>query len=340
MRKTLLAMCCVVGATAPWHLLANDIGSGNTTYIVNGVNVSISQFPSFSSLYFDQLDTSGLYQNFCGATILDAFHVLTAAHCVQGDRYYSTYTSIAPQLQAEFQIFSGSVELIRASEFYYPSSFVNSASLSWPNDIAIIKLDSPMPVSSSDYVTLASASDIPSYDIPGTSMFVLGHGYTASGIDESEYLQGTTQTLLSSTSCRSANISTRQLCLQGAIDSSSLLRNSTCGGDSGGPLFWNRGGQYVQVGITSYGPFECGDTDADYASAYTEVAEYREWIADVLAGRETPKIVVTDFDRDNFVDTDEAVTETESSGGSGGTLAWSWLILLLGVGGLRRCWSR
>lgn len=129
MRKAVSVACLLLGSMHAGVGLANS--GSNSTYIVNGINVSIDDFPSFASLYFDQLDTSGLYQNYCGATILDAYHVLTAAHCVEGDSYYYTYTSVAPQVQNELQVLNGSVGLYRASEFYYPDGFRDSEALSW-----------------------------------------------------------------------------------------------------------------------------------------------------------------------------------------------------------------
>ncbi|GEA61475.1 S1 family peptidase [Vibrio comitans] len=332
MHKALRLAACAVITFSPLQASASE--GGASTYIINGVAVSIQAFPSFSSLYFDQLNTSGLYQNYCGATILDEYHVLTAAHCVEGDSYYYTYTSIAPQLQDEQQVLSGFVQLIRASEFYYPDTFVDSEALSWPDDIAIIKLESPMPVDPADYVTLAAASDIATYDVVGTEMIVIGHGYTRSGNDDADILQGTTQSLLSSSQCRSADISSKQLCLIGDYSSDTELLNSTCGGDSGGPLFWYNGSQYVQVGITSYGPTQCGNPDSDYSSAYTEVAEYRDWIANVLAGSVTPQVVVTEFDRENYTPDDGDSVFDDTSGGS---VSWAWLMaLLIGRGLLSR----
>ncbi|PMG04404.1 hypothetical protein BCV00_15275 [Vibrio breoganii] len=330
MHKAFRLAACAVVSLGPVHAVATD--GGASTYIVNGISVSIQTFPSFSSLYFDQLDTSGLYQNYCGATILDEYHVLTAAHCVEGDSYYYTYTSIAPQLENEQQVLNGSVQLIRASEFYYPNTFVDNEALSWPDDIAIVKLENPMPVDPSDYVTLASTSDISYYDVVGTEMVTIGHGYTRSGTDDSDGLQGTTQRLLSSSGCPSAGTSSKQLCLIGDYSPDTDLLNSTCGGDSGGPLYWYNGSQYIQVGITSYGPTQCGNPDSDYSSAYTEVAEYRDWIADVLAGRMTPQVVVTEFDRENY-------TPDEGDGGfgddSGGSLSWAWLLALIVGRGLQ-----
>ncbi|GAD88941.1 hypothetical protein VHA01S_012_00570 [Vibrio halioticoli NBRC 102217] len=327
-----LSQISIVTALAVSPIAAHSTEGEASTYIVNGTPISVQMYPSFASVYFDQLDTSGLYQNYCGGTILDQYHILTAAHCVEGDSYYYTYTSVAPQLQNEQQVKSAvgllpKVDLIRASEFYYPSTFIDSATLSWPDDIAIIKLEQPMAVSASDYTKLASLADASVYNVVGTEMLSIGHGYTRSNSDNDNILQGVTQRILSSSACDSANISDKQLCLQGDIDLDSQLRNSTCGGDSGGPLFWYNGSEYIQVGITSFGPSQCGDPSADYSSAYTEVAEYRDWIDSVLAGRETPQTVVTEFDRENYTPEDDSTSSLLEE--SGGTLSWAWLLALI-----------
>lgn len=50
----------------------------------------------------------------------------------------------------------------------------------------------------------------------------------------------------------------------------------TCQGDSGGPLMmFTASRQWILVGITSYG-FGCAN--ADYASVYTRVVAYLDWI--------------------------------------------------------------
>jgi secreted trypsin-like serine protease len=57
-------------------------------------------------------------------------------------------------------------------------------------------------------------------------------------------------------------------------------RRDTCQGDSGGPLFSKfPNGQFVQVGITSWGE-GCGRSDLGLYGVYTRVAQFAAWVED------------------------------------------------------------
>ncbi|MDG3085796.1 serine protease [Vibrio hannami] len=321
-----------------------------STQIYNGTEATVDTFPSIATLYYDAIDYTGLYGMYCGATILDEQHVLTAAHCLydgNGDlnEDYLVYTSVAIQMENESQFLDGSVEVIRASEFYPHSDYVDSSSstgASWPNDIAIIKLDSPISVSSSDYVVRASDDFYRGTD--GEPMIAVGHGYTENG-DEDELLQTTLN--YEAGECDLGDLNDSQICMTGELDEDTGVRNTTCSGDSGGPLYWFDGDEYVQAGITSYGWSGCYNANSDDTSVFTEVVDYQTWIASVLAGNEAPSYTVTEEDREDYeqedwsspdfntrdIDQDdnseESSTDTSSdSGGSSGYWGISLLLLL------------
>ena len=75
--------------------------AGVTPYIVNGSNASVSDFPSMASLFIDRIDYDGVYSTgaYCGATILDPTHILTAAHCIYGNEEGQLFTTVVPQLE-------------------------------------------------------------------------------------------------------------------------------------------------------------------------------------------------------------------------------------------------
>lgn len=133
-----------------------------TTYIVNGTSTSVSTYGSFVSLFYDRIEYDGVYGvgSYCGGTMLDATHVLTAAHCIFDgsgnlDEDYMLFTVVG-QTDDESAFPNGSIETVRASEFYYHPDYEDSSTNLWPNDIAIIKLESSLNVV--DY------TDIPSDD--------------------------------------------------------------------------------------------------------------------------------------------------------------------------------
>lgn len=61
----------------------------------------------------------------------------------------------------------------------------------------------------------------------------------------------------------------------GTIICAGDLNEDTCRGDAGGPLFEN--GTDVLLGITSFGPSQCGDPDHPFG-AYTNVYQFVDWI--------------------------------------------------------------
>ena len=326
--------------------------SNVSTLIYNGELTSTGtdgDWPSIATLYYDAVDYSGIYSLYCGASILDSQHVLTAAHCLYDgegnlNEDYLIYTSVVPQMENESEFLDGTVDVIRASEFYVHSGYIDSSSddsTSWPNDIAIIKLAENMNISSNDYTNRASQTDAIDYRVDGTEFIAIGHGLTETG-DEETLLQTTLQ-YQSEDYCDFDNLNDSQLCMSGTYDSTTNVRNSTCSGDSGGPLYWDSNSttsdsesssNYVQVGITSYGWTGCYNASSDDTSVFTEIADYESWITSVLQGNENPNYTVTDEVREQYYDNDlnedsnDNTNTIDSSSSSGGSLSFYGIILL------------
>ncbi|CAM2879646.1 trypsin-like serine protease [Vibrio mytili] len=314
--------------------------------IINGTPTNSVAWPSIAALYYDAVEYTGLYGQYCTATILDQQHVLTAAHCFYAEdadklnRENLYYTSIVLQMSNDSQFLSGSAVTVRPSEFYVHSGYVNSASaqgVPYPNDIAIIKLEQPLNIDDRDFVTRATSIESGVYRNTSEEFVAVGYGLTNltrqnATSDEDELLQ-TSLSYVPKNQCE-LSVGDSQLCMSGELNPQTEVRNSTCNGDSGGPLYWFNGSKYVQTGITSYGWEGCLVSATDNltaTSAFTEVADYQGWIDSVLAGSEQPIFTVSDETRDQYYQGDEASddgTETDNSQGTDDSASWDESISL------------
>jgi len=294
-------------------------------YIVNGTDISASTHPSFVSLFYDRIDYDGVYGKgpYCGGTLLSANYILTAAHCIYGDSNYQLFTSVVPQLQNESDFPNSVLQRVMVSEYYYPSTYNNSTLY---DDIAILKLASPI-TAVNTYVDLADNSERSTYRQTSEVFYAVGHGNTQSNVDSTEELQRTQLKWVDNTTCNSiyTTDTSENLCMDGAA--TVTYDNGTCQGDSGGPLYWNG----KQVGITSFGPETCGDPAVAANSVFTEVAlaKHTDWINSVLNGNETPKVTVSDSQRN-------ATLNPSSGGGGGGGSVGVLVLSALGLLSWRR----
>ncbi|CDU15441.1 S1 family peptidase [Vibrio coralliirubri] len=315
---------------------APDIGV--TPYIVNGSNASVTDFPSMASLFIDRIDYDGVYSTgpFCGATILDPTHILTAAHCIYGDENAQLFTVVVPQLQDTSQFPNNIALQSRVSEVYYRSDYSNSLSDLLRNDIAILKLESSLNIDAVNDVIYPLGFSTELYRSSSEIFVAVGHGDTRSGSDSTTILQKAALKYVDKATCTNAfmdgsALTDNQICFNGDYSAFTGLFNGTCQGDSGGPVYWQDGSTYRQVGITSFGPDTCGG-NSTVTSVFTEILDYKDWIDSVMAGTETAKFVSTDAKRTAYAG--------RSSSGSGGSVSFGLLGALMLLGGFRRAMSR
>jgi len=322
--------------------IASDASAEISPYIVNGTNASTSDFPSIASLFIDSLEYDNFYSSnpYCGATILDANHVMTAAHCIYGSDVAQLFTTVVPQLENVNDYPFGNIQRYRVTEVYYRNDYNNSLSSLLENDVAILKLASAMNIDTVNDIVKRPSSEVYRNQF-GTPEFVaVGHGDTVSGFDATTRLQRVDLNLITNSVCRNvftngSALTDNQICFNGDFSSITRLRGGTCQGDSGGPVYWKDGSDYVQVGITSFGPSQCGDPNAGATSVFTEIYDYRLWINSVLNGTETPKATSSDSQRTAYLNQHGNIQSVTSSSEDGGALSTLWLGVLLALG-LRR----
>lgn len=248
--------------------------------ISGGENVASNEFPHLVSLQYHP-SASDPYQHFCGASIISARWLVTAAHCMEVDNMDSTKIRVvAGTINRNDDCSSGSCVIRQVSQQIVNPNF-NKQYIR--NDIALIQLSSDLPLGQANI----QAIPIEGGSIPFHTVLTLaGWGLTSTGATslpvtaQKAYLPLQTQDV-----CNGQNLGMQtpwQLC---AGEGQGI---NSCQGDSGGPLFWkkqNSGGdvQYGLAGLVSYGPQGCGGQGSYgvYTNATYWINYVRNYVSDL-----------------------------------------------------------
>ncbi|XP_044004015.1 chymotrypsin-1-like [Aphidius gifuensis] len=220
--------------------------------IKSGLRAGYNEFPHQVSLRLNG-------KHICGGSIIDTWHILTAAHCVVGEQY-----------TGDIKILSGTVDQVNAhtgqvhdvARIVYHKDF-NAAF--YENDIAIITLKSRMVFNQYQKpITLSR------YDVPiGTPVVVSGWGSQKinSGLN-SQYLQKLHTKIISNEECQKRDgkftIGHEIICARKSQG------YSICQGDSGGPLIYK--GVLIGIAARSF-------CDGVHPDIFTRVSSYIKWIS-------------------------------------------------------------
>ncbi|KAF2897101.1 hypothetical protein ILUMI_09082, partial [Ignelater luminosus] len=223
----------------------------------------------------------------CGGTIINRFYILTAAHCIvninltlAGVRVGEHNLSTKKDCDFATNFCSPPVQDLLAENVVVHSDY---KSKTFENDIALIKLATPINFSYENAQPIClPMSKTAKYDLNNNFAVVTGWGVTESGFASSELLKVSVP-IIPYDQCQKIHkqyytVTNKQICAGG------FLGRDSCGGDSGGPLKYivteDGTSRYVQIGIVSYGPVDCGRQG--YPGVYTNVIKYTKWILDNL----------------------------------------------------------
>jgi len=177
--------------------------------IINGVEARPNSWPWLVSIGVQYRGPTGLWQNrthICGGTLIEPSHVLTAGHCLEQkiDDRFVPLTSTNPTLESFFFLrigvhdirFTRPDEIYRARRIFTHEKFISSI---FENDIALIRLDRPVPTTEQTSPICLPSSNVS----PGRQVTVAGWGTIAEASrSPSNVLRQANVNVLSSTNCR------------------------------------------------------------------------------------------------------------------------------------------
>lgn len=215
----------------------------------------------------------------CGGTLIDALHIITAAHCVK------TYTNYDLRVRlGEWDVnhdveFYPYIERDIAAVTVHPEFYAGTLY----NDLAILRMDKPVDYNKYPHISPACLPN-PRDDYTGTRCWTTGWGKDAFG-DFGKYqniLKEVDVPIVGQSQCHRQLQQTRlgyEFKLHpGFICAGGEEGKDACKGDGGGPLVCERSGTMQLVGVVSWG-IGCGQYGVP--GVYVRVGHYLDWIRQV-----------------------------------------------------------
>lgn len=236
--------------------------------IVGGKDTPPDEYPWMAALVRNSDPDEAFESQFCGGALLNRYWVVTAAHCVEGERA----TDIGVWLNIwDLDDTTSAIYRDIKSIFIHPG-YSEDAGGNLHNDIALLLLDSPI-----DTVIPVAYADSPSAVVADDSVRAIGWGDLGGRRGYPKILQEVDLNIQEISSARNSygnSINSRHL-------AAAASGKDTCQGDSGGPLFDADGdeGDPLLVGITSFG-FGCAN---GHPGIYANVGYYKNWLDAFLA---------------------------------------------------------
>uniref|UniRef100_A0A6E8W9U3 Peptidase S1 domain-containing protein n=1 Tax=Anopheles coluzzii TaxID=1518534 RepID=A0A6E8W9U3_ANOCL len=305
-----------------------------SVYLIhNGIDAKAGHWPWHAAIFHRKGEQN---EYACGGAVIDENTVLTAAHCI-----YTTRGTIPKTLVT---VHLGQLDLKEKDEYTQTHSLqeiilhpkYNSSSII--NDIALLKLSSQITMTKYVQPVCLWTMDSKLDTIVGRNGTIVGFGLNEQDVVSEQLKQaliGVVDPLTCIASDRSVfgtHLTSDMFCGKGQMGV------GACNGDSGGGMFFEVGGKWFVRGLVSFTPLRgnTGLCDPLKYTAYTDVAQYLEWISQYIDQR------VLSFENDVLdIDYEEKLrlfnfgtcgvkSSTMLNDGSSWTLPWLGFVIVSG----------
>lgn len=252
--------------------------------IVGGTEVPAGAYPFQVALIDHRYGKKRFRRQFCAGSLLDASHVLTAAHCVKGRD-----TSNPRNLRIAVGLTALNRDAGQARDVVSISIHPDYNAKTFRNDAAVLRLAEPVDLTTLTPIRPAGPADA-ALESPGTALTIIGWGSTRPHLvgkkaknKPPKYAHSLRQaqvTVVDDAQCVS-DFSGKHITkvVPAVMLCAGQPGRDTCTGDSGGPLFAELADGVVQVGIVSWG-VGCA---ADRPGIYTRVSALAAFIEQSVA---------------------------------------------------------
>jgi hypothetical protein len=238
--------------------------------IVGGESVPLTGHP-YQVALLDNARGPAVSSQYCGGSIRDALHIITAAHCV----YNTPFSPGVVASPSQIDVLAGTENLATESAGERPQVSAISYDPAYDDgikahDAAVLTLAQPLTLGPKVQPVQVTDVAMPA----GAAVYVTGWGDTDPDVDGPypNLLQGVEVNVVGDSLCDS------KYAILGGIEEqyeicAAATGKDSCYGDSGGPLVNRYGSTPADdrlVGIVSWG-YDCADPH--YPGVYTEVAE-------------------------------------------------------------------
>jgi len=215
-------------------------------------------------------------RSFCGGTIIDNQHIITAAHCTDGAETITILMGAHNLRASKEEEPNRRVVNVTAENIHQHPNY-NEDTVT--HDISIIRLDDKLEFNDAIRpICLPNRQFINQFFV-NEAVNVTGWGITGDRAGISPELQVTNVTVMNNGQCRQVF---RDILTGNQVCTKTTPTNSPCRGDSGGPLFLKQTGPkgvyLMHIGIVSFGTQTC---ERGFPVAFTRTIAFLDFINQV-----------------------------------------------------------